>query len=96
MPHFVFLVKWTEQGIKSVKDSPKRAAAAKKWAEDHGGKIWLWYTLGEYDLVGMGEMPSDEVAFEFALNLGSQGNVRTKTLKAWPDDVAATVIGKVP
>ncbi|MDA4129096.1 MAG: GYD domain-containing protein [Thaumarchaeota archaeon] len=96
MPHFVVLLKWTDQGIRAAKESPKRAAAARKWAEDHGGKLWLWYTLGKYDVVGVAELPSDEVAFEFGLALGTQGNVRSTTMRAWPEEAAATVIGKLP
>jgi len=96
MPHYITLGKWTEQGIKNVKDSPKRSKAAQQWAEKHGGKLQVFYTFGEYDFVAVGEMPSDEVALEFALNIGSQGNARTTTLKAWPSSEGAKVIAKLP
>jgi uncharacterized protein with GYD domain len=95
MPNYITLGKWTEQGIRSVKDSPKRAEAARRWAQQHGGKLQVFYTLGEYDILALGEMPSDEVALEFALTLGSQGNVRTTTLKAWAESDGVKVIAKL-
>ena len=95
MPNFVILGKWTEQGIRNVKDAPKRAEDARKWAESHGAKMWTWYMLGEYDFVSIMDAPNDEVAFEFALNISKMGNVRTKTMRAWTAEDAAKVMGKV-
>ena len=95
MPHYVILVSFTDQGIKTVKDTIKRAEAARRKAEQLGGKLQLFYTLGEYDLVGIGEMPNDEGAMQFALEIGSLGNVRTKTLRAWTEDEAAKVVAKL-
>jgi uncharacterized protein with GYD domain len=92
---FVILGKWTEQGIRNVRDAPKRAEDARKWAEAHGCKLWTWYTLGEYDFMSVLDAPNDETAFEFALNISKMGNARTKTLKAWSSEDAAKVIGKV-
>ena len=95
MPHYVILVSFTDQGIKSVKDTIKSAEAARRNAEQLGGKLQLFYTRGEYDLVGIGEMPNDEGAMQFALEVGSLGNVRTKTLRAWTEDEAARVVAKL-
>ena len=95
MPHYVTLIRWTDQGIRNVRDSPKRAEAARKMAEQLGGKLWLWFTMGEYDLVGIGEFPNDEAYMQFALQTESLGNVRTTTLKAWPEADASKVIAKV-
>ncbi len=95
MPHYVTLIQWTDQGVRNFRESPKRAEAARKMAEQLGGKLWLWYTMGEYDVVGIAEFPSDEAYMQFALQSGSQGNVRTKTLKAWSEADAAKVIGKM-
>lgn len=95
MPYYITLGKWTEQGIRNVKDSPKRAADARKWAEQHGGKLQVYYTFGQYDFVALGEMPNDETALEFALTIGNQGNARTTTLKAWSSDDGAKVIAKL-
>ena len=95
MPRYIILVSFTDQGIKSVKDTIKRAEAVRRRAEQLGGKLQLFYTLGEYDLVGVGEMPNDEGAMQFALEVGSLGNVRTKTLRAWTEDEAAKVVAKL-
>lgn len=86
MPHYVNLVNWTEQGIRNVKDSPKRAEAVRKAIEAAGGKVVsLLYTMGPYDLVLVTELPSDEVGNEIALRVGMQGSVRTLTLKGWTE-----------
>ncbi len=95
MPNYVTLIQWTEQGIRNVRESPKRAEAARKLAEQLGGKVWLWYTMGDYDLVSIGEFPNDEAYMQFALQIGSLGNARTKSLKAWSEADAVKVIGTI-
>jgi len=95
MPHYVSLIKWTEQGLRTVRESPKRAEAAMALAQKMGGRMQLWYTFGEYDAVAISEAPSDEVALQIALQLGAQGNVRTTTLKAWSIEEATKVIAKL-
>ncbi len=96
MPHFITLVKWTDQGIRNVKDAPKRAQNYRSEVEKAGGKVQIFFTLGEYDIVAVGEMPSDEAYFKVALWNGSLGNVRTTTLKAWTEADGAKVIGQLP
>jgi len=95
MPHYVSFLKWTEQGIKSVKDSPRRAEAARKLAEQMGGKIWIWYTMGKYDLVAISEFPDDAAANKYFLTVGSWGNVRTTSMKAWSEQDFAKLIGEM-
>ena len=53
MPKFVILGNWTEQGIKNVRETTKRAQAAKEAAAKRGGKIDIWWTMGRYDIVGV-------------------------------------------
>jgi uncharacterized protein with GYD domain len=96
MPSYISLVKWTDQGIRSIKESPKRAEAAKKEAQRMGGKMWLWYTMGKYDLVAVSEFPDDDSAQKFLYTLGGLGNVRTTTLRAWNEEEAAKLIGQLP
>jgi uncharacterized protein with GYD domain len=79
-----------------VKETTKRAEAAGKMAEKLGGKLEVYYTLGEYDLVALSEMPSDEAEMQLLLQLGNLGNVRTKTLKAWTEAEAAKIVAKLP
>ena len=85
------------KGIKNVKDSPSRVKDAIKSAESMGAKVTGVYSvMGEYDLVTVGEFPSDEAAMTFALATGALGNVRSKTLKAFTQDEFAAIVKKLP
>ncbi|MGH7326244.1 MAG: GYD domain-containing protein [Candidatus Methylomirabilaceae bacterium] len=96
MPTYVTLVNWTDQGIRTVKDSPKRLDAFKQMLKNAGGELRGFYlTLGAYDLVAILEAPSDDVVAKLVLSVASQGNVRTTTLKAFPEDEARKIIGSV-
>ena len=97
MPTYIGLYKYTDQGIKNVKDSPGRVKDAIKAVESLGGKvIGLYSVMGEYDLVTIGEFPSDEAAMTFALATGARGNVRSTTLKAFNQEEFAAIIKKLP
>lgn len=86
MTTYIMLINWTEQGIRDVKSSPKRLDAARKLLGDMGGTLKLFYlTMGEFDMVAIAEAPDDAVAARFAMILGQGGNVRTRTLKAFPE-----------
>jgi uncharacterized protein with GYD domain len=83
---YIMLINWTEQGIRDVKSSPKRLDAARKLLGEMGGTLKLFYlTMGEFDMVAIAEAPDDAVAARFAMILGQGGNVRTRTLKAFPE-----------
>jgi uncharacterized protein with GYD domain len=94
MATYLMLLNWTDQGIRNVKESPKRLDAAKKLAKDLGGEIKSVYmTQGSFDLVLITEMPNDEKVASFVLKVGSLGNVRTTTLKAYSEDDYRKIIG---
>jgi uncharacterized protein with GYD domain len=93
--YYIMLLRWTEQGIRNFKDTTKRADAAKSEAERIGGKLTLYWTFGEYDLVCILEAPNDEAAMEFGLKVGSLGNVRTTTLRAFTEEEIAGVVKKL-
>ena len=96
MPTYITLANWTDQGIRNVKDSPLRLNAFKKAVEAAGGKMISFYlTLGEYDMVVIVEAPSDEVAAAVILSIGKGGNIRTTTMKAFPEDQYRGIIAKV-
>ena len=96
MARYVMLLNWTEQGIKNIKDSPKRLDTAKALAKNLKGEIKKFYmTTGTYDIVLVLELPDDEAAAKFALSVGSAGNVRTTTLKAFPEASYRTIIGSL-
>jgi uncharacterized protein with GYD domain len=96
MPTFVSLINWTEQGVTNFRDTPKRAAAFEELLKKHGGvvKEILW-TIGPYDLVSVVETPDDESATAALLELGSLGNVRTTTLRAFNRKEIEGIIKKV-
>jgi len=86
MTTYIMLMNWTEQGAKNVRDSPKRLDAARKQLGDMGGSFKSFYlTMGEYDMVAVVEAPDDAVLARFALMLAASGNIRTRTLKAFPE-----------
>ena len=95
MQQHIMLLRWTDQGIKNFKDTTRRADAAKSEAERIGGKLTLYWTFGEYDALGILEAPNDEAAMEFGLKLGSLGNVRTTTLRAFTEEEIARVVNKI-
>ena len=87
MVTYLMLLNWTDQGIKNVKDSPKRLDAVKKLAKEMGGEVKSFYlTLGQYDLVLVVDMPNNDKLAAFGLKLGSLGNVRSTTLKTFSED----------
>jgi uncharacterized protein with GYD domain len=86
MPTYVTLINWTDQGIRTVKDSPKRLETAKKELQKLGGDVKSFYmTQGAFDAILILEVPTDEALAKFLLKTGSAGNVRTTTLKAYPE-----------
>ena len=96
MARYIMLTNWTEQGIKNVKESPKRLDAAKALAKKFNGEVVEFYmTTGAHDMVVMLEAPDDEAAAKFALSLGSSGNVRTTTLKAFSEQSYRSIIGSL-
>jgi uncharacterized protein with GYD domain len=96
MSNYVVLIDWAEQGIKNVKDTVKRAKSFEGAIEKAGGKsLGFYYTIGRYDMVAIVQAPTDEALASVLLSLGSLGNVRTETLKAFSTDEAANIIEKL-
>ncbi len=96
MPTYVVLNNWTDQGIRTIKESPRRLDATKKAIAAAGGKMLGFYlTMGKYDSVLIVEAPSDEVAATMALSAGSQGGIRTETLKAFSEAEYRRIIAKI-
>ena len=94
MATYLMLLNWTDQGIRNVKESPKRLDAAKQLVKDFGGEFKaVFLTQGSFDLAVVAELPNDEKVASFVLKLGSLGNVRTTTLKAYSEDEYRKIIG---
>jgi uncharacterized protein with GYD domain len=80
-------MKFTKQGIDNIKNIPSGIDAAIERVESLGGKVHsLFMTMGEYDMVAISEMPSDDAAMGYLLELAFAGNVRTQSLKAFSID----------
>lgn len=96
MTTYILLINWTEQGIKNVRDSPKRLDAAKKELADMGGSFRDFYlTMGDCDMVAVCDAPDDAVIARLALRIGAGGNVRTRTLKAFPEKAYREIINSL-
>ena len=97
MPSYLSLINWTEQGIGNVKESPARLDAAKQAVEAAGGRMIFFYmTMGEYDLAMLIEVPNDETAASVLLALGSQGSIRSTTMRAFTEEEYRTIIDNLP
>jgi uncharacterized protein with GYD domain len=97
MPAFVTLIRWTDQGIRDVKDTVARSRQLIATLQKMGGKTTaVYYTQGRYDLVAIGELPDAETAMAFALTMSKTGNVRTETLRAFSLDEVEGILKKVP
>ncbi|MGA7488535.1 MAG: GYD domain-containing protein [Xanthobacteraceae bacterium] len=97
MPMFILSLNWTDQGIRSVKDAPKRAQAASEIARKVGIEIKeVYLTSGDDDLLVIVETPNGDNVAKFALALGAQGNVRTRTARAWPQAEFQKLIAELP
>ncbi len=84
MATFIALGNFTEQGIRTVKETTKRADAVREAASRYGVTMkQIYWTLGSYDIVTVVEAPNEEAVTAFALAVGSAGNIRTQTLRAF-------------
>ena len=93
MPIYFSLVNYTELGLCGIKKSRERLAVARREAEELGGKIDMVYlTTGDCDLMTIADFPDDATAATFALGLGAQGNPRTKTMKAFPEEAFLEIV----
>lgn len=97
MPLFICMINWTEQGIRNVKDSPKRAKAARELAKKVGVEMKeLYLTSGNSDLLCILDTPNGDNVAKFAMAIGAQGSVRTRTFRAWPEAEYQKLIAELP
>jgi uncharacterized protein with GYD domain len=96
MPTYVTLMNWTDQGIRTAKQTVQRRDQANALAEKHGASIeQVYWTVGPYDLVTIIEAPDDESATAMLLELGSAGNLRTTTLRAYGREEMSGIIQRL-
>ncbi len=95
MKTFVSLINWTEQGIKNFRDTTDRAEAFTKLVQNSGGKVReLVWTVGEYDMVCVVDFPDEESGVAALLTVGSLGNVRSNTLRAFSAEEMTGILAK--
>jgi uncharacterized protein with GYD domain len=96
MATYIVLANFTEQGIRNVKDTTKRADAFKEMAKSSGVNVKdLYWTLGHFDIVATVEAADDMMVTALGLTLGKSGNVRTQTLRAFSPAEMASILSKV-
>lgn len=97
MPTFMISMKFTEQGIRTIKDAPKRVAAARELAKKVSVEIkQVYLTAGDSDLVAFVETQNGDNIAKFALALSSAGNVSTRTGRAWTEAEYLKLISELP
>jgi len=97
MATFIITMNWTEQGMRNLKEAPKRAAAARELGKKMGVDIkHLYLTSGKSDLIAIVETPNGDNVAKFCMTVGSQGNVRTSTVRAWPEAEYMKMISELP
>ncbi len=96
MATYIVLANFTEHGIRSVKDTTRRADAFKDLAKMFGISVKdIYWTLGRYDIVTTIEAPDEMSVTALGLSLGKSGNIRTETLRAFSQDEMSAVLEKV-
>ena len=96
MPTYIVLGHFTDQGIRNIKDTPKRANALKEAAKKYGATIKsVYWTLGAYDVMTVVEAPDSESMAKLLFNLGSLGNVWTQSLRALEADEVERILGSL-
>ena len=97
MPTFVSLITYTDEGMKSIHDSPKRLSLAKRYLKDLGGRLRQFYlTVGSYDAVIIYDLPDEESAAKFLLSVGRQRKISTQTMMAFSEKDYRRIISSLP
>ena len=96
MATYILFATYTEQGIRGIKDTVKRAAAVKELAAKAGANMKeTYWTLGQFDVVAVLEAPDDETMTAFSLSVAKLGNVKTQTLRAFSSKDMEGIIGRL-
>jgi uncharacterized protein with GYD domain len=87
MPTYISLLRYTEQGIKNIKESPSRLELVRKAFQQVGAELKDFYLVnGQYDAICISEAPDEETIAKLMLKIGAAGNVRTETVRAFKED----------
>jgi len=97
MPTYITLVNFTKKGVENVKESPQRLDAAKNAFKRMGAELKEFYlVMGQYDIILVSEAPDDVTVAKIALTLGSIGNVRTESFRAFKEDEYREIVSALP
>src|SRR5438874_11411113 len=97
VPTYLFLCKFTADGIKGIKEAPQRRQRAREIMEQLGGRpIGNWLTQGRYDVVWVADFPDDTSASTFALATGMAGRLTTETLRAYTAEETDAIFARLP
>ena len=97
MATYITLGNFTEQGIRDVRETTKRADAVKAAAKKLGVTMKdIYWTMGQYDVVAMFEAPDDVSVSALALAIGAAGNIRSQTMRAYTKEEMNAVLKKMP
>jgi uncharacterized protein with GYD domain len=96
MATYILLGTFTDQGIRNIKDTTKRAEAVRAMGKKAGVTVeQLYWTLGPYDVAAILDAPDEEAATSLALSIGALGNVRTQLLRAFSEEEIGSIIGRM-
>lgn len=97
MPTFILALTWTDQGIRTVKDAPKRGQIGRDLARKFGAEVkQIFFTSGETDILVIVEAPNGDDVAKLALAIASQGNVHTRMMRAWTEAEMHKIISELP
>ncbi len=97
MVTYVGLMNFTEKGMHAVKDTTKRAAAAKELAKKHGVNMReIFWTMGKYDMICVIEADDEQALAAFSLATAMQGNVRSQSMRAYSATEMNQILAKLP
>jgi len=97
MPTFIVSLSWTDQGIRNVKEAPKRTQVARELGKKLGVDIkTLYLTSGDADLVAIVDTANGDNVAKLAMALGALGNVRTRTVRAWSESEFTKMVSELP
>ena len=97
MAKYILLANWTDQGIRNIKDSAKRLDTGIALAKQQGCVYENFFmTMGSFDMISVIEAPDDETLAKHVLTVAASGNLRTVTMKAFPEDKYRSIIANLP
>ncbi|MCJ7553403.1 MAG: GYD domain-containing protein [Ignavibacteriaceae bacterium] len=97
MATYITLLRYTQQGMKNIKQGPDRLNDAKKAYKAAGAEIKDFYlTMGQYDAVVVSEAPDDQTTAKIALSIGALGNVQTETFRAFSESEYKIIVSALP